>query len=155
MRAVRLRCCCSAWLLALLAGLAVLVGFGQALGAKSRHQRAADLAAVSAAVAMRDAYPRLFEAGPRGLTLAAYLALARERALRAGRANGVRLRAADVTFPGGSFAPTRVKVTARGAARVRVGSGRARYPCARARPPSWRPHPTPCSAPGDRKRRRL
>ena len=27
----------------LLAGLAVLLGFGQALGAKSRHQRAADL----------------------------------------------------------------------------------------------------------------
>ena len=46
---------------ALLVGLAVLVGFGQALGAKSRHQRAADLAAMSAAVAMRDAYPRLFE----------------------------------------------------------------------------------------------
>jgi len=39
----------------LLLGLAVLLGFGQALGARSRHQRAADLAAVSAAVAMRDA----------------------------------------------------------------------------------------------------
>ena len=106
---------------ALLVGLAVLVGFGQALGAKSRHQRAADLAAMSAALAMRDAYPRLFESGPRGLTLAAYLALARERALRAGRANGVTLSAADVSFPGGSFAPTRVKVIARGAATVRVG----------------------------------
>jgi uncharacterized membrane protein len=41
---------------ALLLGLAVLVAFGQALGAKGRHQRA-DLAAMSAA-AMRDAYPR-------------------------------------------------------------------------------------------------
>jgi hypothetical protein len=106
---------------ALLGGLAVLVGLGQALGAKSRHQRAADLAAVSAAVAMRDAYPRLFEPEPGGLTLAAFIALARDRAVRIGRANGVTLRAVDVTFPGGSFAPTRVKVLARGSASVRVG----------------------------------
>lgn len=33
---------------ALLTGLVVLFAFGQALGAKGRHQRAADLAAVSA-----------------------------------------------------------------------------------------------------------
>ena len=113
---------------ALLVGLAVLVGFGQALGAKSRHQRAADLAAMSAAAAMRDAYPRLFETGPRGLTLAAYLALARERALRTGSANGVELRPGEVSFPGGSFAPTRVKVVARGAATVRVGERQRSVP---------------------------
>ncbi|MBN1528032.1 MAG: transglycosylase SLT domain-containing protein [Thermoleophilaceae bacterium] len=106
---------------ALLICVAILLGFGQALGAKSRHQRAADLAALSAAVAMRDAYPRLFDSGPDGLTVAAFEALARERALRVGRANGVTLRAWDVTFPGGSFAPTRVRVVARGAASVRVG----------------------------------
>ena len=113
---------------ALLVGLAVLVGFGQALGAKSRHQRAADLAAMSAAAAMRDAYPRLFEpAAARGLPNARRLrgARARARALRAGRANGVTLRPGDVTFPGGSFAPTRVKVVARGAATVRVGGAAA------------------------------
>ncbi|MEK6252993.1 MAG: pilus assembly protein TadG-related protein, partial [Actinomycetota bacterium] len=46
---------------ALLAGLLVLFSFGHALGAKGRHQRAADLAAISAAGAMRAAYPRLFE----------------------------------------------------------------------------------------------
>ena len=35
-------------LLALLAGTLILFGFGQALGARGKHQRAADLAAVSA-----------------------------------------------------------------------------------------------------------
>jgi hypothetical protein len=46
---------------ALLTGGLVLVALGQAVGAKSREQRAADLAAVSAAAAMRRVYPRLFE----------------------------------------------------------------------------------------------
>ena len=45
----------------LLAGALVLFAFGNALGAKGRYQRAADLAAVSAAQVMRDLYPRLFE----------------------------------------------------------------------------------------------
>ena len=45
----------------LLVGVLVLFAFGQALGAKGRHQRAADLAAVSAAQVMRELYPRLFE----------------------------------------------------------------------------------------------
>ena len=46
---------------ALLLGALVLFAFGNALGAKGRHQRAADLAAVSAAQVMRYLYPRLFE----------------------------------------------------------------------------------------------
>jgi uncharacterized membrane protein len=46
---------------ALLLGVGVLFAFGQALGAQGRHQRTTDLAAMSAAGAMRDAYPRLFE----------------------------------------------------------------------------------------------
>jgi hypothetical protein len=46
---------------ALLTGALVLVALGEAIGAKSREQRAADLAAVSAAAAMRRVYPRLFE----------------------------------------------------------------------------------------------
>src|SRR3954447_18504893 len=66
---------------ALVAGFFVLAAFGQALGAKGRRQRAADLAAVSAAAAMRQAYPRLFESpqlrpglpNPRHLSRAAYL----------------------------------------------------------------------------------
>ena len=125
----RRRSCCWVWWRALLARVAVLVAFGQALGAKSRHQRAADLAAVSAAVAMRDAYPRLFELrAERADARRISSRLARERALRAGRANGVTLRAADVSFPGGSFAPTRVKVVARGGGEVRVGRAAAAVP---------------------------
>ena len=69
--------------LTLLLGLAVvLFAFGSALGSKGRHQRAADLAAVSAGQVMRDLYPRLFEPpvlanglpNPRHLPLAVYLA---------------------------------------------------------------------------------
>jgi Transglycosylase SLT domain/D-alanyl-D-alanine carboxypeptidase len=119
---------------ALLAGLVVLFAFGQALGAKGRHQRAADLAAMSAAVAMREAYPRLFEPAelepgvpnPRHLTNEAYLALARATAVRVARRNGVAIEPADVDFPGANFAPTRVTVVARGQARVRVGGERRR-----------------------------
>jgi hypothetical protein len=46
---------------AVLAGALLLLAFGNALGPKGRHQRAADLAAISAAQAMRGLYPRLFE----------------------------------------------------------------------------------------------
>lgn len=74
----------------LLALTVVLFAFGNALGAKGRHQRAADLAAVSAAQVMRELYPRLFEPpflapdipNPRHLELATYLALARAAAVR-------------------------------------------------------------------------
>ena len=48
-----------------LAGALVFFAFGQALGARGKHQRGADLAAISAprcgAQVMRDLYPRLFE----------------------------------------------------------------------------------------------
>ena len=46
---------------ALLVGAVALFAFGNALGATGRYQRAADLAAISAAQVMRDLYPRLFE----------------------------------------------------------------------------------------------
>ena len=48
-------------LAAVLAGVLVLFGFGQALGARAHAQRAADLAAVSAAQVMRRNFSRLFE----------------------------------------------------------------------------------------------
>jgi len=116
----------------LLAGVLVLFGFGQALGAKGHTQRAADLAAVSAAQIMRDLYPRLFEPpflerdvpNPRHLEQEAYLELARAAAVRGARRNGVRLEAAEVSFPTAGFAPTRVTVRVRGEARVRVSKGR-------------------------------
>ena len=116
----------------LLALTLVLFAFGNALGAKGRHQRAADLAAVSAAQVMRDLYPRLFEppllaAGvpnPRHLEQATYLALARAAAVRGARRNGVRITPPDVSFPGDPFAPTRARVRVRGDARVRLAEGR-------------------------------
>jgi len=119
---------------AVLLGVLVLGAFGQALGASSRHQRAADLAAISAAATMKDAYPRLFEPpmladgipNPRHLGEAEYRGLAVAAALRAGRRNGVPLRTADVSFPGSAVAPTRVRVEIRGSSRVRVRPGRDR-----------------------------
>jgi hypothetical protein len=107
----------------------VLAAFSQALGARGRSQRIADLSAVSGAHAMRTAYPRLFEPpqlrpgvpNPRHLTRAEYLALARAAALRAARRNGQAIAAGDVSFPGGSsFAPTRIAVVVRDSADVRV-----------------------------------
>src|SRR3712207_1975315 len=101
---------------ALLVGAAVLTGFGQALGTKGRHQRAADLAAMSAARAMRTAYPRLFEPAflepgvpnPRHLPELRYRALGKAAAVRAAQRNGVALAARDVSYPGAGFGPTRV-----------------------------------------------
>jgi soluble lytic murein transglycosylase-like protein len=120
---------------ALLSGLVVLFAFGQALGAKGRHQRAADLTAISAAQVMRDNYARLFEPpllpngapNPRHLSNAAYLALARAAARRGAVRNGLRAGAVAVRFPGAGFAPTRVTVEVRGEAAVRVpGDDRSR-----------------------------
>jgi hypothetical protein len=131
-------------LAALLAGTLILFAFGQALGARSKHQRAADLAAVSAAQVMRDNYARLFEPpflrggvpNPRHLSTAAYLALARAAAQRGARRNGLpsarlegspavaRAAQLEVSFPGGGFAPTRVAVAVRGGGHVRIAAGR-------------------------------
>ncbi len=115
----------------LVLGVVVLLAFGSALGARGGHQRAADLAAVSAGQVMRDLYPRLFEPpvlanglpNPRHLPLAVYLARATAAAVRGGQRNGVEVRPADVSFPGGSFAPTRVAVGVRGEARVTTSVG--------------------------------
>jgi hypothetical protein len=121
-----------------LAGALVLFAFGNALGAKGRHQRAADLAAISAAQVMRELYPRLFEPpfiapdvpNPRHIEEADYRARAVAAAMRGARRNGVEIRASGVTFPGSGFAPTRVTVQVRGEARV---VGRARRPPGAAR----------------------
>jgi soluble lytic murein transglycosylase-like protein len=116
----------------LLAITLVFFAFGNALGAKGRHQRAADLAAVSAAQVMRDLYPRLFEPpflapdvpNRRHLEQTTYLALARAAALRGAVRNGVRIAESDVSFPGDEFAPTRVRVRVRGKTGVSMGEGR-------------------------------
>jgi Transglycosylase SLT domain/D-alanyl-D-alanine carboxypeptidase/Putative Flp pilus-assembly TadE/G-like len=116
----------------LLAGTLVLFAFGQALGARGKHQRAADLAAVSAAQVMRRHYPRLFEPAflvngvpnPRHLSNSAYLGLARAAAREGVRRNGVAEGEVSVAFPNAGFAPTRITVAVRGAADVRVAAER-------------------------------
>src|SRR5829696_2860335 len=108
-----------------------LFAFGSALGAKGRHQRVADLAAVSAAQAMRQLYPRLFEPpflapdlpNPRHLEEATYRALARAAAVRGADRNGVQIAPSDVSFPGDAFAPTRVTVRVRGDTRAKLSEG--------------------------------
>ena len=124
----------------LIAVALVLAAFGQAIGTRGRSQRISDLAAVSGARAMRDAYPRLFEPpelepgvpNPRHLSREQYLAVGRAAALRAARRNGVAIAASDVRFPdGSSFAPTRIAVDVRDEASVRVSraaNGRRRIP---------------------------
>jgi soluble lytic murein transglycosylase-like protein len=117
-----------------IAGTLALVALGQALSGKSRYQRAADLAAVSAAHRMLRDHPRLFEAAqlgdgmpnPRHLSTAAYLERARATAIRVGARNGVRVRASDVDFPGDDFAPTRVRVSVRGDVELSVGGDSTR-----------------------------
>src|SRR6185503_20127795 len=96
-------------------GAGVLAALGGALAQKGRLQRATDLAALSAARSMRDDFERLFEPplvdgspNPRHLTRVAYLSRARFAALEAGRHNGLRIGALDVSFPDGSAAPVRV-----------------------------------------------
>jgi hypothetical protein len=121
-------------LAALLAGTLILFGFGQALGARGKHQRAADLAAVSAAQVMRHNYARLFEPpflqggipNPRHLSTPAYLAFARAAARRGARRNGAGAARIDVAFPDGGFAPTRISVALRGGADVQVAADRRR-----------------------------
>jgi len=120
---------------AVVLGALLLGALGNALGARTGTQRAADLAAISAARAMRQAYPRLFEPpflrpgvpNPRHLSRAAYLALGRAAAVDGARRNGRRLDPGGVSFPdAASFAPLRVHVELTGRARVRAPGRGAR-----------------------------
>ena len=119
-------------LAAVLAGVLVLFGVGQALGARAHAQRAADLAAVSAAQVMRRNFSRLFEPvlleggapNPRRLSNPAFVALARAAALRGAVRNGVERARVEVTFPATRFAPTRVTVAVRDRADLRLPGDR-------------------------------
>jgi hypothetical protein len=120
--------------------LLVLVAFALALIAASstagaRLQRAADLAAVSAARSMRDDYHRVFEPAalpsglpnPRHLSPAAYRARAARAARLAAERNGAGEARVAVRFLGLGPAPTRVRVTLHARAEVRrPGSGPGR-----------------------------
>jgi hypothetical protein len=105
-------------LLAACVGAVVLGSVARGIGARGDLQRAADLAALSAARAMHDAYLRVFEppivdgtANARHLERGEYLALARRAAADTAARNGAHdLR---IDFPGGGLAPIRVRVTVR------------------------------------------
>jgi Transglycosylase SLT domain/D-alanyl-D-alanine carboxypeptidase len=97
---------------------ALLAMLGSAATGASRFQRAADLAAVSAARSMRDDHHRLFlpPALPSGVPNPAHLSDSEYRqrataaAFEAATANGAEEVLTAVTFPGAAFAPTRVRV---------------------------------------------
>jgi hypothetical protein len=104
-------------LLAVAVGGLVLGALAQGLGTRDAAQRAADLAALGGARAMRESYPRLFEpavirgrANPRHLEKDAYLALGWSGAVRVASANGAP--GAGVSFPDAdTIAPVRVRVS--------------------------------------------
>ncbi|MGH2975190.1 MAG: transglycosylase SLT domain-containing protein [Solirubrobacterales bacterium] len=119
--------------LALIAAALALVAIAGAVTGKGRAQRAADLAAVSAARSMRDDLARLLSSSrlpngvpdPRHLEKGTYLARARIAALDAALANGVAKSHLRVSFSDrASFAPVRVIATVLGD--VEVGDGRMR-----------------------------
>jgi hypothetical protein len=108
-----------------------LVAIAGAITGKGRAQRAADLAAISAARSMRDDLPRLLapptlpdgSPNPAHIEKADYLLRARAAARDAARANRIAARRLRVSFPDrSSFAPLRVEAAVTG--RLKVGGGR-------------------------------
>jgi hypothetical protein len=104
----------------LIAGALALVAIAGAVTGKGRVQRAADLAAISAARSMRDDLPRLLSPpalpdgrpNPSHIDKGAYMAAARAAALAVARANGVGEGNLRVAFPeAASFAPLRVRAS--------------------------------------------
>jgi len=115
----------------LLAGALALVAIAGAVTGKGRVQRAADLAAISAARSMRDDLPRLLTPpvlpnglpNPRHLPKGLYLWRARGAAREAAEANGVALARLRISFPDrASFAPVRARAEV--LAELSVGEGR-------------------------------
>jgi D-alanyl-D-alanine carboxypeptidase-like protein/transglycosylase-like protein with SLT domain/putative Flp pilus-assembly TadE/G-like protein len=115
----------------LLAGALALVAIAGAVTGKGRVQRAADLAAISAARSMRDDLPRLLAPpalpnglpNPRHLPKAVYLWRAHSAAREAAEANGVAPARLRVDFPDrSSFAPVRAR--AHVVASLDAGDGR-------------------------------
>lgn len=115
---------------ALIAAALALVAIAGAITGKGRVQRAADLAAISAARSMRDDLSLLLSPlrlpngspNPRHIEKTAYLARARVAAIAAAKANGVSAANLRVSFPDAdSFAPVRVEAVV--IAAVEVGGG--------------------------------
>jgi hypothetical protein len=113
----------------LLAGVLALVAIAGAVTGKGRVQRAADLAAISAARSMRDDLSKLLSAptlanglpNPAHLGKSAYLARARLAAVEASKANGVDPARLQLSFPdANSFPPVRAKASV--VARLELGA---------------------------------
>jgi hypothetical protein len=109
--------------LVLIAGALALVAIAGAVTGKGRAQRAADLAAISAARSMRDDLPRLLSPptlpngmpNPTHISKPVYLLRARAAATAASLANGVSPARLAVSFPDAlSFAPVRARAAVRG-----------------------------------------
>ncbi|HEU4393115.1 MAG TPA: transglycosylase SLT domain-containing protein [Solirubrobacterales bacterium] len=119
--------------LVLLTGALALVAIAGAVTGKGRAQRAADLAAISAARSLRDDLSRLLApptlaggaANPAHIGKAEYLARARTAAIAVSRANGVDSDRLRVGFPDRvSFAPVRARAVVVGRLEVGPGGGR-------------------------------
>jgi hypothetical protein len=113
-------------LVAVLLGAVVLGGVAQAITRRGDSQRAADIAALAGARALRTAYPRVFEPAeidarpnPAHLERSEYIAIGRRIALETARRNGAD--DVDVEFPGDALAPLRVRVRVRH--RIALGPG--------------------------------
>jgi hypothetical protein len=106
-------------LCAIVVGAGVIAAIAAGIGRDGEQQRAADLAALAGARAMREAYGRLFEPpvigdviNPRHLERAAYLELGRRAAAETARRNGARRVAIEVP-DAAQPAPVRIRVTVR------------------------------------------
>jgi hypothetical protein len=118
--------------LALIVTALALVAIAGAVTGKGRAQRAADLAAISAARSMRDDLSRLLapptlpggRPNPAHIDKGVYLARARAAAVEVAEANEVAARRLRISFPDlASFAPVRAKAVVIGL--LEVGAGRA------------------------------
>jgi len=114
----------------LVAAAIALVAIAGAVTGKGRVQRAADLAAISAARSMRDDLPKLLSPprlpngapNPSHIEKSTYLARARDAAVAAGRDNEVDPSRLQIAFPDrSSFAPVRAKATVVGKLDLRSG----------------------------------
>jgi hypothetical protein len=119
--------------LALIVAALALVAIAGAVTGKGRAQRAADLAAISAARSMRDELPDLLSPArlpngapnPRHIEKALYLQRARSAGLDAARANGVPAGRLRLSFPDeGSFAPLRARAVVVGRIETRGGGAK-------------------------------
>jgi hypothetical protein len=106
-------------LVVVVAGLLLGV-YARAVGVRSDEQRAADLAALAGARALRDAYPRVFEIGPGHLSRAAYEAIGRRLAGETAARNGAPGALVDYPDPD-VFAPVVIRVRVDGDAKLAAG----------------------------------